>query len=143
MTDLESLAFDGRGNLVDLSGFAEPGPPADLTWSRLELLPQAADSVLGMMVSLSDHSGFDMNLVVVSEMFTDAQGTWVRVAPYATFFRWSQMPAETRPAVVAPARAVLVKYLWVMHDVTPGSADEPGSGAARGSAPATGPFASS
>lgn len=140
MTDLDNLAFDGQGRLLDVTEATEPGPPPDLTWTRLELMALTWTSVFGALVSVSDRRGLEHNLVVVSEMFTDEGGVWMRVVPYSAFVRWSQTAPEDRRPVPAPARAVLVKYLWVSHERRPGSGSGAGSASGGGSTLATGPL---
>lgn len=117
VTEWSDLAFDAHGQLVDVTQKREPGPPPDLTWTNLELFALTEPKVFGRVVCLSDGRGrFEEWLVVASELFTDAAGTWVHVVPFRRFSEWGHIPAKDRPPAPAPARAVAAKQVWVLHE---------------------------
>lgn len=112
----DDVQFDARGNLVDVTRPAEPGPPPDFTWTQLELVALTGEPILGRLVSVSDHRGVEHNLVVVSEVFTDDSGSWVRLVTHECFAAWGRLPQGTRPRTATPARAVPARHVWVMHE---------------------------
>ena len=119
VSDWGHVQFDARGRLVDVTQRVEPGPPPDMTWTVLELYALTTPKTFGKVVAVSDHRGIEYNLVVVSDLFTDDAGTWVRLVTYDCFCAWGKIPADRRPSTPTPARAVLAKYVWVMHDKVP------------------------
>ena len=131
-TDWDDLQIDGHGKLVDVTQWAEPSPPPDMTWTSLELYALTAPKIFGRVVCLSDtRGGFEEWLVIASDLFTDEAGTWVRVVPFARFSEWGRIPPKDRPPTPAPARAVPAKNVWVMHE-------KPACGSARSNSNAEG-----
>lgn len=112
----DDIAFDARGELVDVTQRREPGPPPDTTWTRLDMWALTGDPIFGKVVAVSDHRGIEYNLVVASEIFTDTTGAWVHLVDYERFCQWGRIPPKTRPRTPTPARAVLAKHVWVGHD---------------------------
>lgn len=113
--DWDNLQLDGHGNLVDVTQKAEPGPPPDMTWTRLDLWAMTGP-IFGRYVSVSDCYGIEDNLVVVSDVFTDDAGAWVHLVTMERFRLWEKEPESTRSRTPTPARAVLAKRVWVMHE---------------------------
>lgn len=132
MTDWDNVQFSAQGNLVDVTQRVEPGPPPDKTWKRLDWYACTAPKIFECFVAISEHrsvdyqfidgawchrvTGVEYNYVIASEIFTDSEGTWVRLVTHDCFTDWEKIPAADRPPAPAPARAVLVKHVWVMHD---------------------------
>lgn len=112
------LQIDGHGHLVDAAGVAEPGPPPDITWEPVELyaLTAAEGQLFGRGIALSDHRGLEYNLILVSDVFTDDAGAWVRVVSYQCFVEWGRVPEQQRSRTPTPARAVPARQVWVQHE---------------------------
>lgn len=115
MADWGNIAFDARGQLVDVTDPVEPGPPPDMTWTQIELHALTGGPLMGTMVAISSDRLIELYLVAVSDIFTDEAGAWVLLVPYDRYCTWGHLPAKDRPRTPTPARAVAAKHVWVMH----------------------------
>lgn len=109
--DWSTLAFDADGLLVDLADqqFVIWEPPAPGRPVPVEELP----NVLGRRLVLMRSDGPIYDHRAASEVFTDDQGSWVRVVAESQWYQWSAAPVEDRPPQCPHARVWPTRYVFV------------------------------
>lgn len=116
MTDWDDLAIDGHGNLCDLAAAPTFPPPPDYTWTLIEQF-ELLTPVFGQVAADASTWGQNRQIMrVVSDLYSDSSGRWVRLVTDKQWDAWQAIPAGVRPPFPRWARAVSVQYVWVMHE---------------------------
>ena len=109
--DWTAVEIDSDGHLVDLSDprFVTWRPPAPGTPVPVEDLPR----VFGRRLILMRDDGPHYDYRAASEVFSDSEGSWIRIISEAAWYRWCELPADSRPASPPHARAWSTRYVFV------------------------------
>lgn len=105
-------AFDGHGNLYDLSQPTEIetyGPPPDLRWVAPLDLPQ----IFGLRCARAGRRSVVYDLRCASEVFEDSGGLFVNVVDESQWYRWLDVPESRRPERIPRATCVGARHLWI------------------------------
>lgn len=118
-------AFDGHGNLYDLSQPTEIetyGPPPALRWVSAEDLPQ----IYGRRCARAGRRGVVYDLRCASEVFEDSGGLFVNVVEESQWYGWLGLDENRRPERIPRAICVGARHLWIeVPDAPPEPPDSP------------------
>ena len=105
-------AFDGHGNLYDLSQpttIETYGPPPTLRWVAPVDLPQ----IFGFRCARAGRLRVIYDLRCASEVFESDGGLFVNVVDEAQWYRWLDVPDDRRPERIPRATCVEARHLWI------------------------------
>lgn len=102
-------AFDGHGNLVDLSviQIATYGPPEPTTWVNVMDLANS----LGMPAAISSRTWVRYEQRIASKPYEHLGAMWVNLVHESDWWKW--FDSDPRPPSVPRARPVRAVHVWV------------------------------
>lgn len=109
--EVEHLAFDGHGLLHDVSSARRKQYPQPAPVVAIPVVDVA--TVYGRRVVHQKEDGPVYDLRAVSEVFTDAAGTWIKVVPEWRWYAWIATPEDKRPETCPRATALPTLNVWV------------------------------
>ena len=105
-------AFDGQGNLYDLSQptrIETYGPPPSLRW----VAPVDLSQIFGLRCARAGRLRVIYDLRCASEVFESDGGLFVNVVDEAQWYRWLEVPEDRRPERIPRATCVGARHLWI------------------------------
>jgi hypothetical protein len=109
--EVKDLAVDGHGVVHDMSSARRKQhrqPPPVVAVPVVDVA-----SVYGCRVVHQKESGPVYDLRAVSEVFTDAAGSWIKVVPEWRWYAWIASPESSRPQTCPRATALPTLNVWV------------------------------
>lgn len=108
----DNLAFDGHGNLYDLSGefsIETYGSPPPVEWVAVLDLPPP---VFGRRLCVMTPSGPHYDQRAASEVYEESGGFWINLVGDAQWWAWNDLPADRRPPRIPRAVPWRTQHVW-------------------------------